>query len=1068
MKRRIISTLAAVSLLNVMPCTYAVENDNQAELFDVLGAEEYSLEEYSEEDASYEELPVEFSEPDPTKSDRFIIKYKRNAVSEIREQTAQYSVKSISNISDNDETFTTDNSDDTENVSNIQSIQLNEEVDIEEFINDIMLDESEDIEYIQPDYKIELSAFGGDVDNKSIISADNEKELSNNLPKENLMDIGTKEESENKKETVVALIDTGIDINHTILNGHIYTNIFDNNADEDGNGYIGDINGWDFYNNTPYVYNPDLGLDQAHGTHVAGIIANEAPNAKILPLKVFEGGTAYTSDIIEAIMYAENMGADVVNCSWGCTDENAALKEAIADSRMTFVCAVGNNRLDLNETPIYPACYNLNNIVSVTSVNNDGGLSYFSNYGNVDIAAPGRDVEGIFPENTTGVLSGTSISAAYVTGAIAAGFTAGEETVNRLYSSADKLANLQETVKDGKRVNLENLLNNITISEVIDINPEEDFNTEGYTRTPSENWELFTALDNVSVSVGREYIAVLKSNGTVWTWGNNNYGQLGIGNYNNTTVPQQVSSVKNVKEISAGDHHMLVLTNDNIAYSWGYNLEGTLGNGSKTNSNVPVKMLNANNAVHVYAGEKVSFIINNLGELYICGLNYSGEQCDDSQVAKTVLHKVPISEKVLKADGEYGTCLAVTEDGKLYTWGSNNYGELGIGSTEKSCEPQLVMSSDVVDANAGFFDTIVLKKDGMIYHCGYGYGTSYSIIKDISGADRVISGRQAEFVIKDNKIQSKGMNNCGILGVGDTDWKTSWTSVSGEFIDFDVREYWGAAIGDNGCIYTWGIRNADTGDYVTAPEKLSDKINDFAPDKIDDAIEVTIGETKGNIIEYGDNDYYKFTPSVTGYYSIYSISGLEDTTDEYPSNMDLVCKIYTRNESGTYTLVYSNDDGRVISKNSCDFYLQKKFTANTEYYIYVSAYNSGFKGEYKLNINRETQATQSRGVYFNTIAGNSYTMAVTVGDVVDTKDAIFKIIFSNSRWELEDACAQTFEPNISVGTVSGTDVEITEVGSTYVKFKVKKTQPILTGTVNMLRFKAKYSGSSYISISVIR
>ena len=106
-----------------------------------------------------------------------------------------------------------------------------------------------------------------------------------------------------------------------------------------------------------------------------------------MPLKVFENGTAYTSDIIEAINYAEENGASIVNCSWGCTEENLALKETMENSDMTFVCAVGNNRLNLIETPIYPACYDLDNIISVTSVNNDGGLSYFSNYGDVDISA---------------------------------------------------------------------------------------------------------------------------------------------------------------------------------------------------------------------------------------------------------------------------------------------------------------------------------------------------------------------------------------------------------------------------------------------------------------------------------------------------------------------------------------------------------------------------------------------------------------------------------------------------------------------------------------------------------
>ncbi|MFR8404036.1 MAG: S8 family serine peptidase, partial [Monoglobus pectinilyticus] len=87
---------------------------------------------------------------------------------------------------------------------------------------------------------------------------------------------------------VVAVIDTGVDVNHPELFEKI-------------------VDGWDFYNNRSEVYNEDLGFDQAHGTHVAGIIAKAAPEAKIMPLKVFENGKAYTSDIIKAIEYEKIM-----------------------------------------------------------------------------------------------------------------------------------------------------------------------------------------------------------------------------------------------------------------------------------------------------------------------------------------------------------------------------------------------------------------------------------------------------------------------------------------------------------------------------------------------------------------------------------------------------------------------------------------------------------------------------------------------------------------------------------------------------------------------------------------
>lgn len=157
--------------------------------------------------------------------------------------------------------------------------------------------------------------------------------------------------------------------------------------------------GYDFVNHTELTYDFSRKSEYMHGTHIAGIIAQNAPETQILPLKVFEYGRAYTSDIIRAIEYAEEHGASVVNMSFGGTDDNRALREAMAASDMLFVCAAGNHRLDVEETPIYPACFDLDNIISVASLNRDLGFSYYSNYGteSVDIAAVGRDVYSMWP-----------------------------------------------------------------------------------------------------------------------------------------------------------------------------------------------------------------------------------------------------------------------------------------------------------------------------------------------------------------------------------------------------------------------------------------------------------------------------------------------------------------------------------------------------------------------------------------------------------------------------------------------------------------------------------------------
>ena len=198
---------------------------------------------------------------------------------------------------------------------------------------------------------------------------------------------------------VIALIDTGVDVSHPDLDGHM-------------------LSGYDFVNGRESVYDAGLGMEQAHGTHIAGILAKSAPEAKILPLKVFENGSAYTSDILEAVAYAKEQGADIVNMSFGSADGNPALQKAMEESGMFFVCAAGNHRRDLSETPVYPAAFSLENSVSVGALNQDLGMAYMSNYGeNVDIAAWGRDVYSCFPEGSYGFLDGTSIAAGYVSAA---------------------------------------------------------------------------------------------------------------------------------------------------------------------------------------------------------------------------------------------------------------------------------------------------------------------------------------------------------------------------------------------------------------------------------------------------------------------------------------------------------------------------------------------------------------------------------------------------------------------------------------------------------------------------
>ena len=238
-------------------------------------------------------------------------------------------------------------------------------------------------------------------------------------------------------DTVVAVIDEGIDINHPDLRNNVWTNRAEATGipkrDDDGNGYIDDINGWDFANDDNTVYDPDpiSGKGDEHGTHVAGTIAAEGDNgvgvtgvnwdAQVAALKFIGPKVGYTSDAVEAINYAVKMGMPISNNSWGGGGRSQALNDAIkrADAAgHLFLAAAGNEGANNDETASYPANYNVPNIVSVAATNDTDRLAWFSNFGatTVDLAAPGVGILSTLPGDSYGRYSGTSMATPHVAG----------------------------------------------------------------------------------------------------------------------------------------------------------------------------------------------------------------------------------------------------------------------------------------------------------------------------------------------------------------------------------------------------------------------------------------------------------------------------------------------------------------------------------------------------------------------------------------------------------------------------------------------------------------------------
>lgn len=264
------------------------------------------------------------------------------------------------------------------------------------------------------------------------------------------------QEEIDRQKVIVAIIDTGVDYLHPDLAEHMWVNrdeIPGDGIDNDLNGYIDDVYGWDFYNDDAsvchYKYDKRTGLNLSlpednddHGTHIAGIIGAISDNkvgiagiasnidVEIMALKINGGskGSGSISDAIAAIKYATMMGADICNISWGTSLYSSELEQVIRESDMLFVAAAGNLGSDNDNKPVYPASFSLDNLISVTFIDADGSLTNLSNYGmkSVEIAAPGNDILSTVVGSYQ-TLSGSSMAAPQVSAIAALLYSYGEK-----------------------------------------------------------------------------------------------------------------------------------------------------------------------------------------------------------------------------------------------------------------------------------------------------------------------------------------------------------------------------------------------------------------------------------------------------------------------------------------------------------------------------------------------------------------------------------------------------------------------------------------------------------------
>ena len=294
-------------------------------------------------------------------------------------------------------------------------------------------------------------------------------------------------------EVIIAVIDTGVDYNHPDLADNIWTNSGEigtdsfgndketNEIDDDKNGFIDDVYGWDFVNDDN---NPMDGDN--HGTHCSGTIGAVGDDGvgiagvnwttNIMPIRFLGPNGGSWADAIASIEYATLMKADIMSNSWGGSSYSYGLYDAISaagDAGILFVAAAGNNYSNSDQYPAYPASYDLDNIISVAATDRNDSKASFSNWGltHVDLGAPGVNIYSTLRNGKYGTYSGTSMACPHVAGAaglIKAQYPnlTSDGLKARLLSGVDIVSSMEGKTVSGGRLNVFNSLSSDNMSPV--------------------------------------------------------------------------------------------------------------------------------------------------------------------------------------------------------------------------------------------------------------------------------------------------------------------------------------------------------------------------------------------------------------------------------------------------------------------------------------------------------------------------------------------------------------------------------------------------------------------------
>ena len=316
------------------------------------------------------------------------------------------------------------------------------------------------------------------------------------------------------------------------------------------------------------------------------------------------------------------------------------------------------------------------------------------------------------------------------------------------------------------------------------------------------------------IAAGRDHTVALRSDGTVWAWGNNCFGRLGDGTTTDRRTPVQVRNLNNVVAVAAGFYHTVALRSDGTGWAWGLNRFGELGDGTTAQRLTPVQVRNLDSVVAIAAGW-YTVALRSDGTVWAWGWNGAGSLGDGTTTNRHIPVQVRNLDNVAAIAASNLHTIALRNDGTVWAWGSNSLGQLGDGTTIGRHTPVQVRNlNNVAAITAGNWHTAALRNDGTVWAWGY---NEVGQLGDGTTTDRR------------TPVQVRNLSNVMAIAAG-----------SGST----------AALRTDGTVWLWGF--IFDGDFFTTPGRLGG-IND-ATALATGAEHIAVLRADGSVLTWGWND----------------------------------------------------------------------------------------------------------------------------------------------------------------------------------------------------------------------